>query len=125
MTGNGRRAKRVAEAIRAYLSEALAREVSDPRLTTVVITKVVVSDDLSLARVSVRLLGDDEDLELRRSTLGTLRHAAGRLRRVMAPRLRLRRTPELRFDYDTGPDAVRRVEQLLHEINGEPHASDE
>ena len=125
MTGDGRRAKRVAEAIRAHLAEALAREVSDPRLAALVITDVRVTDDLSLARISVRLLAGDEDEALRDSTVTALRHAARRLRRVVSPRLRLRRAPELRFEYDTGPDAVRRVEQLLAEIESEPRLLDE
>ena len=67
MTGDGRRTRRVAEALRTHLAEALGREVADPRLASVVITDVTVSDDLSVARVGVRLLVGDEDPGQRRS----------------------------------------------------------
>ena len=116
MKGDGRRAQRVATLLRAYLSEALTREVGDPRLVSLVLTDVVVPDDLGVARVGVRLLSDDQDPEQRRSVLDALRRAASRLRRGVGPRLGLRRVPELQFFYDTGHDASRRVEELLLEI---------
>ena len=116
MKGDGRRAQRVATLLRAYLSEALTREVSDPRLVSLVLTEVVVPDDLGVARIGVRLLHDNEDPEQRRSALSALRRAASRLRRGVGPRLGLRRVPELQFFYDTGHDASRRVEELLREI---------
>lgn len=114
--GDGRRGKRVAELIRAHLSELMRREVDDPRLTALVITTVDVTDDLMSARIGVRLLVGDEDPKSRTSALKSLARGAGRLRRLVAPRLELRRAPELRFHYDTGHDAVRRVEQILDDI---------
>lgn len=116
MKGDGRRAQRVATLLRAYLSEALTREVADPRLVSLVLTDVIVPDDLAVARVGIRLLRGDEDPEQRRSALNALRRAASRLRRGVGPRLGLRRVPELQFFYDTGHDASRRVEELLQEI---------
>ena len=95
------------------------RSVADPRLGSLVITEVKVTDDLSVARVRVRQLADDDSEQLRREVMASLQHAAGRLRRLLAPRLRLRRAPQLQFYFDTGPDAARRVEQLLAEINNE------
>jgi ribosome-binding factor A len=114
--GDGRRAQRVATLLRSHLTDALTREVADPRLTGLVVTSVTVPDDLGVARIGVRLLGGDEDPEQRRSALGAVRRAASRLRRGVGPRLGLRRVPELQFFYDTGHDASRRVEELLHEI---------
>jgi ribosome-binding factor A len=125
MTGDGRRTRRVAEALRTHLAEAFGREVADPRLASVVITDVTVSDDLSVARVGVRLLVGDEDPDKRRSMVDSLQRATHRLRRVVAPRLRLRRAPELRFAYDTGHDATRRVEELLDEIHRAPRGQDD
>jgi ribosome-binding factor A len=113
---DGRRGKRVAELIRAYLAELMRREVDDPRLAALVITTVDVTDDLMSARIGVRLLVGDEDPKVRAGALKSLAKGAGRLRRLIAPRLELRRSPELRFHYDTGHDASRRVEELLHEI---------
>jgi len=116
MTTDGRRGKRVAELIRAYLAELMRREIDDPRLSAVVITTVEVTDDLMSARVGVRLLVGDEDPKIRAVVLKSLARGAGRLRRLIAPRLELRRSPELRFHYDAGHDASRRVEELLEEI---------
>jgi ribosome-binding factor A len=114
--GDGRRAQRVATLLRSYLTEALTREIADPRLLSLVVTSVTVPDDLAVARIGVRLLSGDEDPEQRRSALRAVRRAASRLRRGVGPRLGLRRVPELQFFYDTGHDASRRVEELLQEI---------
>jgi ribosome-binding factor A len=123
MTTDGRRAKRVAELIRAYLAELMRRAVDDPRLAALVITTVEVTDDLMSARVGVRLLVGDEEPKTRALVLKSLTRGAGRLRRLIAPLLELRRSPELRFHYDAGHDASRRVEELLHEIKSEAKAS--
>jgi len=125
MTTDGRRGKRVAELLRAYLAELMRREVDDPRLAAVVITTVEVTDDLMSARIGVRLLVGDEDPKIRAVVLKSLTKGAGRLRRLIAPRLELRRSPELRFHYDAGHDASRRVEELLHEIKTEGLAQSE
>jgi ribosome-binding factor A len=119
MTGDGRRARRVAETVREYLGRALGRDFDDKRLASLVVTGVEMPDDLGYARVSVRLLvGDDEPRE-RRVAMSALARVAGRLRRELGPILGLRRVPELRFEYDTGPDAARRVDELLSEIDDE------
>jgi ribosome-binding factor A len=115
----GRRPERVAEAIRSELAELLRRELGDPRLTTLVVTTVDVAPDLSNAKIGVRLLAGDEDERERRAALRSLARAGKRIRRALAPRLGLRRFPELVFAYDTGHDATRRVEELLAEIEDE------
>ena len=122
---DGRRAKRVATRLQAYLGQALIREIEDPRLGSLVITGVELSDDLGIARIGVRLMVGDDDPKLRRAAMQSLSRVAGRLRRGVAPELGLRRVPELRFDYDTGHDATRRVEELLDEIHREPHAEED
>jgi ribosome-binding factor A len=119
MNSDGRRGKRVAELIRAHLADLMRREVDDPRLAAVVVTTVDVTDDLMSARIGVRLLVGDEDPKKRAGVLKALASGAGRLRRLIAPKLELRRAPELRFNYDAGHDASRRVEELLHEIQRE------
>lgn len=125
MTGDGRRPKRVAEALRMHLAQILSREFSDPLLASLVITDVEVPDDLSSALISVRVLAGDDDPAQRKTLLRALGKVTGRLRHAVAPRLRLRRTPELRFRYDTGHDAARRVEELLAEIAREGTAQED
>ncbi len=121
---DGRRGKRVAELIRAHLADLMRRDVDDPRLAAVVVTTVEVTDDLMSARIGVRLLVGDEDPKKRAQVLKGLGSGAARLRRLIAPKLELRRSPELRFHYDAGHDASRRVEQILDEIKrDEPSAA--
>jgi ribosome-binding factor A len=111
-----RRARRVAETIRTHLAETLVRQLGDPLLSSLVVTQVEVAPDLSFAKISVRLLEGDEDPKRRKAALSSLARAGGRIRRALAPELRIRRFPELRFEYDTGHDATSRVEELLAEI---------
>ncbi len=121
----GLRGRRVAETIKHHLTDALARELMDPRLANLVITDVEVPDDLGMARVLVRRLVGDDDPQGRKATLRALSRVAGRLRRSLAPRLGLKRVPELRFAYDTGLDHARRVDELLREIAEEQSEQDE
>ncbi len=114
-SSDGRRGKRVAELVRAHFIDVLRRELDDPALAAVVVTNVEVTADLSIATIHVRLLaGDDE--QARKRLLTRLKRAQNMLRRALAPRLALRKAPELRFFYDTGHDAEARVAELLGEI---------
>lgn len=116
-TESGLRARRVGTAIRARVTELLARDVSDPHLAGVVVTGVELPDDLGIVWVKFRLLVGGEEEKKRRAALRGLGRAANRLRRAMGPSLRLKRVPELRFVYDTGADAAFRVEAILAEIH--------
>ena len=120
---DGRRTKRVAELIQRHFAEVLRREVDDPRFAAVVVTGVEISDDLMIANIGVRLLVADDDQRQRKSIIERLRRAAPRLRRVITPRLELKRAPELRFHYDVGPDAQQRVSDLLREVDAEREAA--
>lgn len=121
---DGRRTKRVAELIQRHFADVLRREVDDPRFAAVVVTGVEVSDDLMVAKIGVRLLVADDDQKQRRDIVERLRRASPRLRRAITPRLELKRAPELRFHYDTGPDAHQRVVELLREVEAERDTTD-
>lgn len=119
MPADGRRPARVAERVRDTLASTMQRDLSDPRLLGVGITRVEVPPDLSVAFVYVRHFRGGETEAQRRGAIRALNSAAGRLRRGLGPALLMRRVPELRFEYDTGPDATRRIEELLQEIRDE------
>jgi ribosome-binding factor A len=112
------RSVRVAELVRKHLAAMVSRELSDPRLQHVIVSRVEVTDDLQLARVFVRLaVGDSTVARVR--VLRALRSAAGLVRRRLGEALELRRTPELRFAIDEGVDAQQRIDELLGEIESE------
>ena len=107
------RMRRVDEAIRQVIGDALAGEVKDPRVGFVTVTDVRTSADLSHARVYVSVLGDEQQ---RRASLEGLRSAHGFLQGRLAAELHLKRTPTLEFSYDDTTDRALRVDALLAEI---------
>jgi ribosome-binding factor A len=107
------RIRRVDEAIRQVLGDALAGELKDPRVGFVTVTDVRTSADLSHARVYVSVLGDAEQRE---SSMDGLDSAHGFLQRRIAGELRLKRTPTLEFTYDDTTDRALRVDALIDEI---------
>jgi len=111
MTGG--RMRRVDEAIRQVIGDAMAGELKDPRVGFVTVTDVRTSADLSHARVYVSVLGDEQQ---RRASLEGLRSAHGFLQRQLAAELHLKRTPTLEFSYDDTTDRALRVDALLAEI---------
>ena len=94
------RIRRVAEQIRAELSEILRDEVGDPRLGLVTITRVKLASDLGAATIFYSPLGEDPD-EARALELSRLmKQVTNFVRRSLSKRVKLRHTPELRFVLD-------------------------
>lgn len=114
-----RRPRRVAEAIRKHIAEALGRELFDPRLVGLMITRVEVGVDLSVARVYVRSLVTPGDVAERGAVEKAANRAAHLLRRGLGTALGLKKTPSLIFFYDSGQEAIERVEAILSEIERE------
>jgi ribosome-binding factor A len=106
----------VGEEIRQALATLLAREVHDPGIGFVTITRVKVSPDLQLARAYYTQLGDDK---ARQETRRALDRAVPFLRRQIGQRLRLRRVPELRFEFDETVEKQDRIEKILLELKEE------
>jgi ribosome-binding factor A len=107
-----RRTARLGEELREEVARIISSELKDPRIGFVTVTRVSLSPDLRNARVYVGVLGGDKE---RQKSLAGLRQGAGFLRRLLGQRLRLRHTPELQFEYDTGLDAFERVERIIQE----------
>ena len=113
----GSRPDRVADQIRSELGSLLSREVHDPGIGFVTVTRVQISPDLQVARVLYTALGDER---ARAASGRALARAAPFLRRHIGARLRLKRTPQLEFIYDESIAGQDRVEQILQEL----HASE-
>jgi ribosome-binding factor A len=118
----GSRPERVADQIRGELALLLTREVHDPGIGFVTLTRVRVTPDLQQAHVYYTALGDEKS---RRNTEKALARATGFLRRQIGARLRLKRTPELTFHYDESIAGQDRIEQLLSEIQVQPAPPDD
>src|SRR5712692_182377 len=118
----GSRPDRVADQIRGELATVLAREVHDPGIGFVTITRVAVSPDLQHARISYTALGDEKG---RRNTSRALERATPFLRRQIGSRLRLKRVPDLEFIYDESIAGQDRIEQLLNQIRASARPADD
>ena len=105
--------RRVDEAIRQVLGDAVSGDLKDPRVGFITVTDVRTSADLRHARVYVSVLGDAEQ---RQASLDGLRSAHGFLQSRLASELRLKRTPMLEFSYDDTTDRAMRVDALIEEI---------
>jgi ribosome-binding factor A len=105
--------RRVDEAMRTVLSDAISKDLQDPRVGFVTVTGVKTSPDLRHARVYVSVLGSDEE---RAASLQGLESARGFLQGRVGSALRLKHTPSLDFGYDESVDRGMRITQLIQEI---------
>ncbi len=110
------RTQRLDAQIRQELMDLLQREMKDPRLGFVTITRVETARDLSVARVWVSVLGSDEERE---KTMRALTAAAPWLRRKLAERLTIRTVPQLLLRRDESIETGDRVLRLLRELENE------
>jgi ribosome-binding factor A len=104
--------RRVNEAVREVVSEGV-NELKDPRIGFVTVTGVETSPDLRHARVFVSVLGSDAR---RKKTLVGLAAAHGVLQARLARELRMKRTPQLAFEYDPTVERGVRMTQLIDEL---------
>src|ERR687885_1951530 len=109
------RMRRVNESLREVLSEAVP-ELKDPRIGFVTVTGVETSPDLRQARVYVSVLGSERK---RAQTLAGLAAAHGVLQSRVSRELRLKRTPQLAFEYDPTVERGVRMTQLIDELAGD------
>lgn len=106
------RRRKVNEAIRKVLSEALPT-LKDPRIGFVTVTGARTTTDISQATVFVSVLGTEEE---QARTLEGLRSAAGLLQAQVARELGTRRTPVLTFEYDPAIERGVRLTKLIDEL---------
>jgi ribosome-binding factor A len=110
------RLRRVDEAVRQVLSDAITQDLKDPRVGFVTVTAVRTSTDLRHARVYVSVLGGEPQ---QAASLEGLRSAHGFLQRRVATELRLKHTPTLVFYYDDSIERGMRLSELIDREAGE------
>lgn len=119
-----RRTERVGNVIQRELSQYILREINDPRLGFLTLSRVETTQDLGLANVAVSVMGDEKS---RAETLEALNEFAPRMRSHLAKRLHTRTVPKLVFTLDRNLDHGFRIDSLLRDIErGEnPAAKDD
>src|SRR2546421_7775225 len=106
------RMRRVNESLRQVVSESVGR-LKDPRIGFVTVTGVETSADLRHARVFVSVLGSERK---RTQTIEGLQAAHSVLQSHVARELRLKRTPQLSFEYDPSVERGVRMTKLIDEL---------
>lgn len=106
------RTRRINEQMQRELAQLIQQEIKDPRIGMVTVSAVEVTRDLSLARVFVSVLGENESPE---TVLAILDGASGFLRHELGRRMSLRSIPNLRFQFDKSISEGNRLSSLIDE----------
>ncbi|MBI4614161.1 MAG: 30S ribosome-binding factor RbfA [Planctomycetes bacterium] len=107
---------RVEKRIQTLVSQILLRELRDPRLGFLTVTRVELARDYREAKVFVSVMGDDAQ---KRTSLRALEDSRGYVQQRIAPRLAIRSLPALRFELDRAVDKSLRMAEILHQIDRE------
>jgi len=110
---DSRRSDRLGDLLLELLSQLLSKEVNDPRIGAVTLTRAELSRDLRHARIYFNLLTEEKD---RKEVSAGLKSATGFIRARVAKGLRLRFVPTIEFVYDEAPDQAQRIEDLLRQV---------
>lgn len=111
-----KRSIRIAELIRTKISEIILRKINDPRIKSVTITKVDLSNDLRHAKVYFSLIGSAEE---EKQSIEGLQKANKYIRAIIGQELGLRYVPELRFEFDEFYQQSVKIVDLLGKIEKE------
>ncbi|MEK5039506.1 30S ribosome-binding factor RbfA [Sporosarcina sp. FSL K6-3457] len=107
------RANRVAEQMKKELGDIIGNKVKDPRIGFVTVTDVEVTGDLQQATIFISVLGKESEKE---DTLKGLNKAKGFIRTEIGQRIRLRITPEIKFEFDESVAYGNRIDSLLRQV---------
>ncbi|MDK4125563.1 30S ribosome-binding factor RbfA [Staphylococcus pseudintermedius] len=108
------RAERVGEQMKKELMDIINNKLKDPRVGFLTITDIQPTNDLSLAKVYLTVLGSDKERE---NTFKGLEKAKGFIKSEIGQRMRLRIVPDLQFEYDESIEYGNRIERLIQDLN--------
>ena len=117
-----KRADRVGGQVKKELCDLLRKEIRDPRLDSVTIIGVDLSDDLRSARV---FFSTPEGKKARIDAVAGFKSASGYLKRRLSSRLELKYVPELRFIYDESLDRATHLNEILKTISEETESTED
>jgi ribosome-binding factor A len=109
-----KRAERLGELVLAEISRMIVRDLKDPRIGFVTLTRVDMSDDLRHGKVFISMLGSAQE---KAQTLQGLASATGYIRRQLGRVLQLRYTPEITFLVDDSLEHGAKIAQLLRQLH--------
>ena len=122
MRKNSRKNVRINAEVQRSLS-GIIRNLKDPRIAPLTsVTDVYVAPDLKTCKVSISVLGDENDRE---RTMEGLRSASGFIRRELASDVNLRNTPELTFVEDRSIENGVRMSRLIDDVIARDKAAEE
>ena len=116
------RQRKLADLIKKELSQIIDRKINDPRKGFITITNVKVSGDLRIASIYFTVLGDDEQIKQSQNALDSAKNF---IRSELAPNIKLRYIPEIRFFYDQSFEYSQNIENLLKKIKSDQHEKDD
>ncbi|HAR6734808.1 TPA: 30S ribosome-binding factor RbfA [Staphylococcus aureus] len=108
------RAERVGEQMKKELMDIINNKVKDPRVGFITITDVVLTNDLSQAKVFLTVLGNDKEVE---NTFKALDKAKGFIKSELGSRRRLRIMPELMYEYDQSIEYGNKIERMIQDLH--------
>ena len=109
-----KRSDRISDAIKKEISFILLKEVRDPRVGFITITRVQVSDDLKFAKIFYSVLGNEKNLK---DTACALENASGFIKKKLGERIRMRYMPDLAFKFDRSLEYGERIAGILKELS--------
>jgi ribosome-binding factor A len=116
------RIQRIQSVMKDELNVLINRDLKDPRIPSVTVTKVEITRDAKQATVFISILSLDQtatDPELMEHCLESLTRAKGHIKRSLSKLVQLRFMPELLFREDKGLENTLRVHELLKQISEE------
>lgn len=113
---NERRVNRLESLIKEKVATVLLRDMADPRLGIITITRVKLDREMALCKIYWSVFGGEKEQKINERTL---RHAAGFVRREIAAILNTRSVPAVEFVFDESVAGSLRVEAILKQLRAE------
>ena len=105
------RPERIADYLKKEISNIIVQKVRDPRLKSIVINHISVTQDISVAKVFYSVYKDETELNQK-----ILSKFSGMIRSEISKSMKIRRVPKIVFIFDKAPKEADNIENLLKNI---------